>query len=49
MKQSDEPTELNDIIIEYDRRLQEQVALAREDVLHELEIQIQVYFYFLLP
>ena len=42
MKQSDKPIELNDIIIEYDRRLQEQVALAREDVLHELEIQIQV-------
>ena len=42
MKQPDEPTELNDIITEYDRRLQEQVALAREDVLHELEIQIQV-------
>ncbi|CAO1430628.1 unnamed protein product [Diamesa tonsa] len=34
-------TELNSIINEYERRLEEQVALAREDVLHELEVQIQ--------
>lgn len=30
------------IIDEYERRLQEQVALAREDIVHELEQQIQV-------
>lgn len=30
------------IIDEYERRLQEQLALAREDIVHELEQQIQV-------
>lgn len=27
---------------EYDHRLEEQVKLAKEDMLHELEVQIQV-------
>lgn len=34
--------ELSNIINEYERRLEEQVALAREDVLHEIEDHIQV-------
>lgn len=34
--------ELCNIIREYERRLEEQVALAREDVLHEIENHIQV-------
>ncbi|XP_049296882.1 A-kinase anchor protein 9 isoform X2 [Anopheles funestus] len=34
-------TDLQDIIAGYERRLQEQVALARQDVLKELEVQIQ--------
>ncbi|XP_055600528.1 pericentrin isoform X2 [Uranotaenia lowii] len=33
--------DLQEIIADYERRLQEQVALARQDVLHELEVQIQ--------
>ncbi|XP_058465228.1 golgin subfamily B member 1 isoform X2 [Malaya genurostris] len=33
--------DLHEIIADYERRLQEQVALARQDVLRELEIQIQ--------
>ena len=36
--------ELCKIITEYERRLEEQVALAREDVLHEIESHIQVSF-----
>lgn len=42
--------DLHEIIADYERRLQEQVALARQDVLRELEVQIQVsginYHYF---
>lgn len=34
--------DLHEIIADYERRLQEQVALARQDVLRELEVQIQV-------
>lgn len=34
--------ELSNIINEYERRLEEQVALAREDVLREIEDHIQV-------
>uniref|UniRef100_A0A182SC54 Pericentrin/AKAP-450 centrosomal targeting domain-containing protein n=1 Tax=Anopheles maculatus TaxID=74869 RepID=A0A182SC54_9DIPT len=34
-------TDLQEIIAGYERRLQEQVALARQDVLKELEVQIQ--------
>ena len=45
-KPNNEHFELSDIITEYDRRLLQQVALAREDVLHELEIQIQVRVFF---
>ena len=30
------------IIEEYEKRLQEQVQLAKEDIVHELELQIQV-------
>lgn len=38
-----EPSDdLHEIISDYERRLQEQVALARQDVLRELEVQIQV-------
>ncbi|XP_058065530.1 A-kinase anchor protein 9 [Anopheles bellator] len=33
--------DLQEIIVGYERRLQEQVALARQDVLKELEVQIQ--------
>ncbi|XP_058833017.1 pericentrin isoform X2 [Topomyia yanbarensis] len=33
--------DLHEIIADYERRLQEQVALARQDVLGELEVQIQ--------
>ncbi|XP_062558955.1 centromere-associated protein E isoform X2 [Armigeres subalbatus] len=33
--------DLHEIIADYERRLQEQVALARQDVLRELEVQIQ--------
>ncbi|XP_039431177.1 pericentrin isoform X3 [Culex pipiens pallens] len=37
-----EPSDdLHEIISDYERRLQEQVALARQDVLRELEVQIQ--------
>lgn len=32
----------NNLVIEYDRRLVEQVKQAKQDVLNELEIQIQV-------
>lgn len=35
-------SDLQEIIAGYERRLQEQVALARQDVLKELEVQIQV-------
>jgi hypothetical protein len=38
-------SELSQIISEYERRLDEQVALAREDVLHEIENHIQVSFF----
>lgn len=41
-----ELNELNEIIAEYDRRLQEQVTLARQDVLVELEKNIQVSAFF---
>lgn len=34
--------ELQKIKAEYDQRLEEQVALAREDVLHEIENNIKV-------
>lgn len=37
-------TELSNIINEYERRLEEQVALAREDVLREIENHIQVSY-----
>lgn len=43
-----ELNELNEIIAEYDRRLQEQVTLARQDVLVELEKNIQVSAFLLL-
>lgn len=46
-----ELNELSEIIAEYDRRLQEQVTLARQDVLVELEKNIQVsgvYLFLLL-
>ncbi|XP_055624894.1 A-kinase anchor protein 9 isoform X3 [Toxorhynchites rutilus septentrionalis] len=37
-----EPSDdLHEIIADYERRLKEQVALARQDVLRELEVQIQ--------
>jgi hypothetical protein len=36
--------ELQKIKAEYDERLEEQVALAREDVLHEIENNIKVNF-----
>ncbi|XP_053660325.1 pericentrin-like [Anopheles marshallii] len=39
--ESGSDTDLQDIIAGYERRLQEQVALARQDVLKELEVQIQ--------
>lgn len=39
---NNELNELSQIIAEYDRRLQEQVTLARQDVLVELEKNIQV-------
>lgn len=39
---NNELNELSTIIAEYDRRLQEQVTLARQDVLVELEKTIQV-------
>lgn len=39
---NNELNELSQIIAEYDRRLQEQVTLARQDVLVELEKTIQV-------
>lgn len=32
----------NDLVHEYDRRLEEQVKLAKADMLNELEIQIKV-------
>lgn len=32
----------NNLVSEYDQRLDEQVKLARQDMLHELEVQIQV-------
>lgn len=32
----------NNLVAEYDRRLEEQVKLAKDDMLHELEFQIQV-------
>lgn len=34
--------ELSKIIQDYERRLEEQVALARKDVLHEIEENIKV-------
>jgi hypothetical protein len=39
---NNEHREFDEIVAEYDRRLQEQVTLAREDAIHELERQIQV-------
>lgn len=35
----------NDLVSEYDRRLEEQVRQAKQDMLHELESQIQVSLY----
>lgn len=32
----------NNLVIEYDRRLEEQVKLAKQDMLNELEVQIKV-------
>lgn len=32
----------NNLVNEYDKRLEEQVKLAKEDMLRELEVQIQV-------
>lgn len=32
----------NNLVSEYDRRLEEQVTLAKQDMLNELEVQIQV-------
>lgn len=43
MKNNQDYTELfNNLVCEYDRRLEEQVKHAKEDMLHELEVQIQV-------
>lgn len=42
INKENELNELSEIIAEYDRRLQEQVTLARQDVLVELEKTIQV-------
>lgn len=43
VKSNNEYAEMfNNLVIEYDRRLIEQVKQAKEDVLNELEIQIQV-------
>lgn len=43
LKNNRECAELfNNLVSEYDRRLEEQVKLAKEDMLHEMEIQIQV-------
>lgn len=43
LKNNREYTELfNNLVSEYDRRLEEQVKLAKQDMLHELEVQIQV-------
>lgn len=43
IKNNNEYTEMfNNLVIEYDRRLEEQVKLAKQDMLNELEIQIQV-------
>jgi hypothetical protein len=39
---NNEHREFDEIVAEYDRRLQEQVTLAREDAIAELERQIQV-------
>lgn len=39
---NNELNELSQIIAEYDRRLQEQVTLAKQDVLMELDKNIQV-------
>ena len=33
--------DVQEIIAEYERRLHEQVALARQDILHELEVHIK--------
>lgn len=43
IKNNNEYVEMfNNLVIEYDRRLEEQVKLAKQDMLNELEIQIQV-------
>lgn len=43
VKSNNEYAEMfNNLVIEYDRRLLEQVKQAKQDVLNELEIQIQV-------
>lgn len=43
LKNNREHTELfNNLVSEYDRRLEEQVKLAKQDMLNELEVQIQV-------
>lgn len=43
VKSNNEYAEMfNNLVIEYDRRLVEQVKQAKQDVLNELEIQIQV-------
>lgn len=44
---NNEQHDFNNIINEYDRRLKEQVALARQDVLDELDIQIKVSSFFI--
>lgn len=43
IKSNNEYAEMfSNLVIEYDRRLVEQVKQAKQDVLNELEIQIQV-------
>lgn len=43
MKNNPEHAELfNELVSEYDRRLEEQVKHAKQDMLQELEAQIQV-------
>lgn len=43
IKNNPEHAELfSNLVSEYDRRLEEQVKFAKQDMLHELEVQIQV-------
>lgn len=36
------------LVNEYDQRLEQQVKLAKDDMLHELEVQIQVRPYYVI-